>query len=211
MTGDSGPGIPEGPGWGARFLGLGPRSLVLASASPRRAALLAELGVAFTVRVPGAAETRLAGEAPEATAVRLARAKAGSVVRDGEDAVVVGADTIVVQGDAVLGKPRDPEEARAMLGRLSGRTHRVLTGVAVVAAPGGEAADVAVTQVRFRPLTDEEIGWMVASGEAADKAGAYGIQGLGSMAVESIEGDYFNVVGLPLNLLRRLIRKAVTE
>jgi septum formation protein len=98
-----------------------------------------------------------------------------------------------------------------MLGRLSGRTHRVLTGVAVVAAPGGEAADVAVTQVRFRPLTDEEIGWMVASGEAADKAGAYGIQGLGSMAVESIEGDYFNVVGLPLNLLRRLIRKAVTE
>jgi septum formation protein len=167
--------------------------------------------VAFTVRVPGAAETRLAGEAPEATAVRLARAKAGSVVRDGEDAVVVGADTIVVQGDAVLGKPRDPEEARAMLGRLSGRTHRVLTGVAVVAAPGGEAADVAVTQVRFRPLTDEEIGWMVASGEAADKAGAYGIQGLGSMAVESIEGDYFNVVGLPLNLLRRLIRKAVTE
>jgi septum formation protein len=168
--------------------------------------------VAFTVRVPDVSEDRLPDETPEAAAVRLARAKAESVVRGGEAAVVVGADTIVVEGDAVLGKPRDPGDARSMLARLSGRTHRVLTGVAVVAGPGGTVcADVAETRVRFRSLTGEEIGWMVASGEAADKAGGYGIQGLGSMAVESIDGDYFNVVGLPLNLLRQLIRKAVTE
>jgi septum formation protein len=204
--GPAGPG-PD-PGWGARFLGLGTLPLVLASASPR----LADLGVSFTVRAAAVSESPLAGEAPETTVVRLARAKALCVVRDGEEAIVVGADTIVVVDGAAFGKPGDAGEARRMLERLSGRTHRVLTGVAVVRSPRGRVVtDVAATHVRFRKLGSDEIGWMVDSGEAADKAGAYGIQGLGSLAVESIDGDYFNVVGLPLNLLRRSIRKAVLE
>jgi septum formation protein len=213
VTRKSSPRTPaRDPGWGARFLGLDARRLVLASASPRRAILLEDLGIDFEIRTPDIAESRQPGEAPEALAVRLALAKARSVLRPGEDAIVVGADTIVVLDQAVLGKPADADDARRMLRRLSGRTHRVLSGVAVILSPQGrEAAGVAETQVRFRSLRDEEIGWMVASGEAADKAGAYGIQGLGSLAVESIDGDYWGVVGLPLNLLRQLIGKAVSE
>jgi septum formation protein len=197
--------------WGDRFLGLAGRRLILASASPRRAALLADLGVTFTIRPVDVPETPQPGESPAEAVRRLAGAKALSAIRDDEGpALVLGADTLVVLGREALGKPRHADHARDMLRRLSGRTHEVLTGIAIVRTPDRAVfSGVARTRVRFRDLSDEEIGWLVDSGEAEDKAGAYGIQGLASMAVESIEGDYFNVVGLPLGRLREVIRKAV--
>ena len=195
---------------GARLLGLEGRSLVLASASPRRAELLRGLGIEFERRSPRTEEAIRAGEAPRTAVERLARSKAESGIRDGEDALVVGADTLVVLDGEPLEKPRDTDQAADMLRSLSGRGHDVVTGVAVV-----RTADRAVfsgtesTRVRFRTLDEEEIDILV--GEAMDKAGAYGIQGLASLVVESVDGDYFNVVGLPLLLLRRLVKEATTR
>jgi septum formation protein len=193
-----------GPAWGARMIGLGERTLVLASASPRRAELLGGLGVPFTRRAVDVDETPAAGEAAEVTARRLAETKARAAVLPGEDAVVLGADTVVVVDGEVLGKPRDAREAAGMLRRLSGRPHEVITGVAL-AEGDSLRSGVARTRVVFRALEDEDIHALVHSGEARDKAGAYGIQGLAALVVERIEGDYFNVVGLPLGLVRELL------
>ena len=179
-------------------------TLVLASASPRRRELLAGLGVTFEVRPAHVPEVPAAGEPLRAFVERLARSKATAIVSDHE--LVLGADTVVVVDRELLGKPTDTENARAMLRRLQGRRHHVYTGVAIVGGGGGRTVSaVAETEVRFGPMSPEEIDWYVATGEPLDKAGAYAIQGLGALFVVSISGSYSNVVGLPLALTRRLL------
>ncbi len=182
--------------------------LVLASASPRRRELLATLGLVFEVRPSDLDETPRPGEAPEALAIRLALAKARAVARAGE--LVLGADTVVALGDEPLGKPADAAEARAMLTRLSGRSHQVWTGVALVeTGPGRQrtAAGAARTEVDFRPLDAAEIDAYVASGEPLDRAGAYAIQGGAAGFAERLEGSWSNVVGLPLETLPGLFAR----
>ncbi|MCG0278158.1 MAG: Maf family protein [Thermanaeromonas sp.] len=173
--------------------------LVLASASPRRRQLLSQLGLKFTA-VPSTVEEKIYADLPPRERVMaLARAKAEAVAQDLSDAIVLGADTLVVCQGRVLGKPATPQEAEAMLSFLSGKTHEVYTGVAVVKVPGMHLRQAwERTEVRFRQLAPREIKAYVASGEPLDKAGAYGIQGLGALLVEGICGDFFNVVGLPL-------------
>lgn len=178
--------------------------VVLASVSPRRRELLALLGLAFEVSPADVDETWRNGEPPAVHAERLAREKAA--VRPRPGAVTIGADTIVVINGAILGKPRDAADARAMLRRLAGREHEVFTGVAV-AYGGRTASGVARTVVRFRELDDATIAEYVATGEPLDKAGAYGIQGYGAVLVERIDGDYFTVMGLGLGLLVDLLER----
>ncbi len=184
------------------------RKLVLASTSPRRRKLMAEAGLEFDVVAPRYAnEENAAAEEPARLVKRYAAAKARSVAGDHPGALVVGADTIVVVDDIILGKPADGAEAKRMLATIAGRDHLVYTGVAVVDADTrtGEI-DYEVTKVTVRPLTADEIARYVATGEPLDKAGAYAIQGIGCFIVERIDGDYFNVVGLPMGLLARLLR-----
>jgi septum formation protein len=181
-----------------------PRPLILASQSPRRRELLATAGIPFTVRAREVEEIRSPGEPPEAYARRLARAKAEAAWEDRAE-IVLGADTIVVLDQEVLEKPRDAADARAMLRRLAGREHTVVTGICL-RHPGGAHVDSSATRVRFAPLTDTEIDAYVASGEPMDKAGAYAIQGLASKFVERVEGCYFNVIGLPLSQVYRYLK-----
>lgn len=168
---------------------------VLASSSPRRVELLAAVGVQVVVRPPHVDETAAPGEAGAGLALRLARAKAAAVA--GPDELVLGADTVVVVDGVELGKPHDDDDVEAMLRRLSGRRHDVVTGVAVL-LEGREASAVVTTEVRFRDLTDEDLAWYRATGEGRDKAGGYGIQGAASVFVTSVAGSYANVVGLPV-------------
>lgn len=184
---------------------LWPGKIVLASASPRRRHLLGQLGVDLEVRPPDLEERSRPGESPEAQAERLAREKVGAIAIDSPHELVVGADTLVVVDDRVLGKPRDPADARRMLRELAGRTHHVITGVAV-AHEGRVVSGHERTAVRFRPLEDPEIEAYVDSGEPLDKAGAYGAQGLGSLLIAEVHGCFYNVVGLPLVRLLELIR-----
>jgi septum formation protein len=188
--------------------------LVLASASPRRRELLTQAGFSFEVRPAHIAEEPLAGEDPIAYVTRLAREKAQAVfdqIADGagsaEHLAVLGADTTVTFDNHILGKPEDAADAARMLRLLSGRTHRVMTGVAVATAQRTEVA-AEVTGVRFLTLTDEEIAAYVASGEPMDKAGAYAIQGRAARWIPRIEGDYFNVVGLPIALVTAMLEGA---
>jgi septum formation protein len=181
-------------------------NLVLASASPRRRELLTQAGYAFTVRPAHIPEDPRPGEDPIAYVVRLAREKAEAVFRGLADsgAVVLGADTTVTIDGQILGKPEGAEDAARMLRMLSGRTHRVITGVAVVTEGSAEVA-AEVTAVRFLSLSDEEIAEYVATGEPLDKAGAYAIQGRAAKWIPRIEGCYFNVVGLPLALVATML------
>ena len=184
-----------------------PPRVVLASSSPRRRELLTLIGIPHTVSPADLDETILPGETPAPHAERLARGKAALVAErlasDGE-AVVIGADTIVVVDDEILGKPRDETAAAAMLRRLAGRSHTVFTAVAVAR---GErlVSGVESVGVTFRALTDDEISRYIATREPMDKAGAYGIQGYGATIVERIVGDYFAVMGLALGRLVRLL------
>ncbi|MEQ1896470.1 MAG: Maf family protein [Vicinamibacterales bacterium] len=180
--------------------------ILLASASPRRAELLAAAGLAFDVLPADVDETRLAGEAPDAYCLRLARVKAEVVAPAAQGRVVVAADTIVVVGTNVFGKPVDEPDARRMLEAISGRRHEVLTGVAVLPPGGSVAVALDRTVVEFAPMTAGEIAWYVASGEHRDKAGAYAIQGLASRFVVRIEGSYSTVVGLPVATVYGLLR-----
>jgi len=185
--------------------------IILASASPRRAALLHQIGLPFCTD-PSAlgddGEAALPGEKPEVYARRLALSKAKEVAARLVQGLVVGADTVVACDDRLLGKPRDRGEAQAFLLSLAGRTHHVITGVAVVDVKTARAeAEVAVTAVRMRAFDAQEAARYVDTGEPMDKAGAYGIQGRGALLVERIQGDYFNVVGLPLTLLAALLRR----
>lgn len=180
--------------------------LILASQSPRRAELLSRLGLTFEILPADIDESYLGHEMPADHAERLAREKALAVARHHPEALVIGSDTIVIVDDDVLGKPKDEAEAVQMLRRLANREHLVYTAVAVVRGSRVESALESV-RVRFRALDPRECEEYVATGEPRDKAGAYGIQGFGSALVESIEGDYFAVMGLPvvrtLELLRR--------
>ena len=181
----------------------GPFRLRLASSSPRRRALLSELGWELEVLSPDVDETRLEGESPEALCERLSCLKAAACAGDGETPVVA-ADTIVVVEGRVLGKPEDRQEAKEMLRLLQGRTHEVMTGVAVFWR-GRVVSCVERTAVTFRPLSEDDVDRYAASGEGDDKAGAYAIQGRGALLVSGISGDYFNVVGLPLCRLGRMM------
>ncbi|HEX6203318.1 MAG TPA: Maf family protein [Thermoanaerobaculia bacterium] len=193
-------------------------AIVLASASPRRRELLAALGLPFAVRPVDLDETPRPGEAPRAYVARLAVEKAAAADSHAGE-LVLAADTVVVLpgegedgGPALLGKPADPAEAEAMLARLAGREHVVFTGVALVGgdgAGGGGRRAVAIeeSRVRIAPLGPDEIAWYVATGEPLDKAGAYAIQGIGALFVEAVEGNYSNVVGLPLPAVYQLFRE----
>ena len=192
--------------------------LILASASPRRRELLTQAGFSFQVHPAHIPEDPLEGEDPFTYVTRLACEKAEAVFRelieangvagnaglDGESLAVLGADTTVTLDDHILGKPEDTADAARMLRLLSGRVHRVITGVALVTAKGSEVAAEA-TAVRFLPLSDEEIAAYVASGEPMDKAGAYAIQGYAARWIPRVEGCYFNVVGLPIALVAALL------
>jgi septum formation protein len=180
--------------------------LILASNSPRRRELLAQVGWSFTVDPADVDEQMLAEESPEYYAVRVAQDKAQVAARRAGSGIVIAADTIVVLDNEVLGKPRDVRDATRMLTMLSGREHRVITGVAVMDAATGSSESRAVsTRVRFRELRKEAIDAYVATGEPMDKAGAYGIQERGALLVERIEGCYYNVVGLPLAVLAEML------
>ena len=182
--------------------------LILASQSPRRRELLARLGLTFTIRPADIDETMDPARSPFDEVARLSARKAAAIAETaGDGAVVVAADTVVVLEDRVLGKPRSADEAREMLRSLSGRPHQVMTGMTVLRS-GRAQTDTVVTDVHFRPLEEAEIEAYVASGEPMDKAGAYGIQGLGGALVRRIEGDYYATVGLSLFGLRALLREA---
>ncbi len=184
------------------------KSVILASTSPRRRELLEQIGVAFSADPADVDERRLPGEDAESYAVRVALDKARVAAARAGKGVIIAADTIVVLGDAVLGKPADARDAERMLAMLAGRRHRVITGVAVLDGETGmKRTAAAATDVWFRDLSPAEISSYVATGEPLDKAGAYGIQGRGALLVTKIEGCYFNVVGLPLSLLNGLLRE----
>lgn len=178
-------------------------ALILASGSPRRRALLEELGLDPTIRVPDIDETPLSGEAPAPYVERLAVAK-GAAIEAGINDLVISADTIVTIDGQLLGKPVDDADAAAMLRQLSGRTHQVMTGVAVRTS-GGTESFVEATTVHFAELTDDDIEWYIGTGEPNDKAGAYAMQGRGGAFVTAIEGSYDNVIGLPRFRLRPLL------
>jgi septum formation protein len=184
-----------------------PMRLILASASPRRAELLRAAGFDFEVRVVEVDERVRPGERPEEYVCRLAIEKASKVP---SGAIVLGADTAVVVEQAILGKPANDEEAAAMLRRLSGRTHEVLTGISV-RANSSEIHRVERTTVEFAPLSDAEIAWYVGSGEGRDKAGGYAIQGLASRFIPRIDGSYSNVVGLPIATVRALLAEIASR
>ena len=185
-----------------------PAVLVLASGSPRRAELLRAAGIPFEPAAADVDETQHPGEEADAYVLRLAKAKAGRVAAVYPGRTVLGADTTVVVDGDVLGKPADAADAAAMLRRLSGRSHLVLTGVCLIGPGGGQETAVASTQVEFRPLTGDEIDRYVASGEPMDKAGAYAIQGGAGGFVTRIDGEYDNVVGLPVALVQAMCRAA---
>jgi septum formation protein len=176
--------------------------LILASASPRRAEILAAAGIPFEIRVSKTNESRLHGESPEKMVERLARTKAETVAReDNSDGprIILGADTVVVVNAEILGKPGNAASAREMLVKLRGREHRVITGFALLRMPGEEIRiGHEITRVWFSDMTDAEVDAYVATNEPLDKAGAYAIQGIAGKYIPRIEGCYFNVVGLPL-------------
>ncbi len=183
--------------------------LVLASASPRRRQLLAWLGVPYDVLPAEVDEAPLPREAAEDLVLRLARAKAAAVAARRPADWVLAADTIVELDGVMLGKPADAGDAARMLGRLAGREHRVATGFALVRPGGGvHAAELVLTRVRFRRLDARAIERYVASREGDDKAGAYAVQGLGAGLIESIDGSFTNVIGLPLVEVGRALEEA---
>ncbi len=181
---------------------------ILASNSPRRKELLKQIGLTFTTDPADVDERILPSEGAEAYVVRVALDKARVAAGRAGRGIVIAADTVVVLGDVILGKPTDARDAERMLGMLSGRMHRVITGLAVMDAEKGTTrTGTAITSVWFRDLTPVEIRSYVSTGEPLDKAGAYGIQEKGSLLVRKIDGCYFNIVGLPLYLLGEILRE----
>ena len=181
--------------------------LILASSSPRRKELLDAVGWPYEAIVAGIDETLWPNEAPADYVQRLARSKAEAVAQRVESGLVLGADTTVVVEQEILAQPVDDEDARRMLRLLNGKWHEVLTGVAAVRIGGETRVDFETTRVRFAEMSEREIDWYVATGEARGKAGAYGIQGAAGLFIEEIEGDYFNIVGLPIRLVYELTGK----
>ena len=184
--------------------------LILASGSPRRAEILTSVGWQFEKEAADVDETELAGEKPDDYVRRLAIKKAGAVAINHEDALVLGADTIVVIDNQIIGKPKDFEDARRMLRLLSGNWHEVLTGVALIKVAKKTLetqVDLQKTRVKFAELNDLEIEFLVEKGEPLDKAGAYAVQAQAALFIEEIAGDYWNVVGLPVNLVYNLLNR----
>jgi septum formation protein len=184
--------------------------IILASGSPRRAEILRNAGIPFETLAEVVDESRRPGELRADFLRRLALSKAraaAAIQQDPGDSLFIGADTVVEVGDEILGKPESPDDARRMLRLLSGATHEVHTGLAIIRRPGAaEAVIEEATSVTFAPLSDDEIDAYIATGEPFDKAGAYGIQGIGGRYVTGIDGCYFNVMGLPLARLWVLLR-----
>ena len=172
--------------------------IILASESPRRRELLGALGLQFEIRISGVEETPADGETPREHALRLAREKALAVAQDCPEAFVIGADTIVIVDDEVLGKPSDPAEARRMLRRLSGRAHTVITAFAIVRGSRPLAERAVESRVLFKDLSEEEVDWYAGTREPYDKAGSYAVQGIGAFFIREIHGSFSNVIGLPL-------------
>ena len=179
-------------------------NLILASASPRRQELLARFGVPFLIDPAKGPENPPEGASPAETVMALSAAKAREVAARSPDAVVIGADTVVELNGRLLGKPRSEAEAFSMLRALSGNEHRVYTGITLVRDTQC-ISEAEMTRVTFREMTDTEIAAYIATGEPMDKAGAYGCQGVAGLFVERIDGDYFNVVGLPLCRLGQML------
>jgi septum formation protein len=188
--------------------------LILASGSPRRAEILTAVGWEYEKQVADIDETELPGEKPEDYVRRLAREKAEAVAEKFPGALVLGADTIVVIENQIVGKPKDLADARRMLKMLSGHWHEVLTGVALVKITAGNLktkVDMQRTRVKFAELSHAEIEFLVELGEPLDKAGAYAVQAQAALFIEQIEGDYWNVVGLPVNLVHELFKSETVE
>ena len=181
---------------------------MLASKSPRRAEILRAVSWPFESAPADIDETQRPHEDAPTYVLRLAREKAAGVANSRSSGLVLGADTVVVIDGTILGKPRDDDDAVRMLRMLRGRWHEVLTGVALVrAGTDRSVAGQQSTRVKFSELTDEEIAWYVASGEPLDKAGAYAVQGMAGLLIEEVQGEYFNIVGLPIRLVYELSRK----
>jgi septum formation protein len=180
--------------------------LILASSSPRRKELLDAVSWPYEAIVAGIDETVRPNEAPAVYVQRLARSKAETVAAGLQSGLVLGADTTVVINEEILGQPQDDDDARRMLKLLNSKWHEVLTGVAAIRVGGETCVDYETTRVRFAEMTEREIDWYVATGEARGKAGAYGIQGAAGLFIEEIQGDYFNIVGLPIRLVYELTR-----
>ena len=178
--------------------------IILASKSPRRRELLTLMGLDFTVITSNVEEHPPVGAGPEETVRALALEKASAVRREHPDDCIIGSDTIVYLDGEILGKPHTPENARKYLAKMQGRKHTVYTGVALIY---GDRTDVrcATTDVTFAPMSEAEIDWYVSTGEPLDKAGAYGVQGPGGIFVEKVEGNFYNVIGMPLPVLYRML------
>lgn len=187
---------------------MGKPLFVLASKSPRRKELLKNIGISAEIVPASIDESSVTYRSPQELVTRLAFLKATDVARSfGKNTYVIGADTVVSLDGKIFGKPRDIEDARRMLAALSGKTHSVYTGYCVVCPKSGAAVSkYEETKVTFRPMSEDEINAYIKTREPMDKAGAYGIQGKGSIFVEKIEGDYFNVVGLPVCALGKLLK-----
>ncbi|GIU81247.1 MAG: septum formation inhibitor Maf [Acidobacteria bacterium] len=184
--------------------------LILASASPRRAEILKAVGWEFEQCIANVDETALPNEKPEDYVARLAKMKAEAVARNYDEAFILGADTTVVINGEIIGKPVDLDEARKMLKMLSGRWHEVLTAVALIEKRNGSKnlrEGLQKTKVKFDEMSEEEIEFLVREGNPLDKAGAYAVQAQAALFIESIEGDYWNVVGLPINLVYKLVNR----
>jgi septum formation protein len=185
---------------------LGPRKLILASRSPRRAEILKREKIQFEVQIPADPEEEGSSSDPVEHVLSLSKKKAASVSRQVEDAIILGADTVVVLDREIMGKPPDRGGAFSILKKLSGRTHRVYTGITLVNRYNGKiVSDYDLTEVRFNRLEDEKILAYIDTGEPMDKAGAYGIQGMGGFLVESIRGNLDNVIGLPTGKLKEML------
>lgn len=181
--------------------------MILASGSPRRAEIMNSVGWEFEKDVPDIDESEAPNESPEDYVLRLARTKAEKIAAAHPGSIVLGADTTVVIQDQILGKPLDLDDARRMIGILAGKWHEVLTAVAVVSA-GKTSTGLQRTRVKFAPMTDDEINFLAENGDPLDKAGAYAVQAQAALFIEAIDGDYWNVVGLPISLVYRLVMPA---
>ena len=180
------------------------KKLVLASGSPRRTEILERAGWPHEVIVAGIDETLRPQEPPATYVQRLARSKAEAVAQRLEEGLVLGADTTVVIESQILGQPEDDADAKRMLRLLNGKWHEVLTGVALVRVGGESRVDYETTRVHFAEMSESEIDWYISTGEPFGKAGAYAIQGKAALFIEEIQGDYFNIMGLPIRLVYKL-------
>ena len=182
-------------------------NIILASASPRRKEILENTNVKFKIMASSIEELRLEGESPCQMVMRLAFEKGIDIASRQKSDLVISADTIVVLDNTVLGKPKDEIEARKMITSLSGRTHQVITGISLINLDNNKKIiDYVISNVKFKNLSEEDINDYIRTKESLDKAGAYGIQGYGALLVEEIQGDYFNIVGLPISKLSDLLK-----